>query len=440
MLIHNVYGTGKTVIFKAGIMVCTMMCLGLFAATTTELIKNGDFGSTVTSNWTLVSTDTSVKGAIVNQEYVITRSKHASASDTLNSGIAFVQKGITLEKDKYYTVRFTAKADSAFTAKVVAKMTKSPWGGYSQYQECSIKTTIDTFNFVFRMDSTTDTNSCLEFDLGWMRAVGKISLDNISLKVQPGNTTNSSELLINGDFSSPAVSSWLLNLQGKNTGARVIKDGQLEVTITKWDTACSEKPYLIQVQQTGLKLLKDASYKLAFAIKADSNIVSGNYYVGMNKDPWDSYCAYPMLSAGPTWDSSQYVEFTMSNADNGARVVFDLGGLGGPGKVYFDNISLKCTSCNSGVAELATVHSKSPKLFAILKNRSLEIAGVSSPVSIRLYNSSGKAVLSLGEIKPNNGTVSLSLCQKTAAGVYFARIIERNAPKNTSSVVRLIHQ
>jgi hypothetical protein len=432
--------TRRLSMHNAVILLIAIFCINLCAATTTEMVKNGDFSSTVTTNWSLVAKDTSVKGAIVNQEYVITRSAHAALSDSENANISFSQGSIKLEKDKSYIVRFTAKADSAFTAKAVVKMNKSPWNGYSAYTECLIKTTVDTFSFEFRMDSTSDSAGKLELDLGWMRAQGKITLDNISLQAKSGGSANSCEILSNGDFSSTSVTGWLLNLQGKNTATRSVKNGQLEIAVTKYDTGCDTAPYLMQLYQAGLKLQKGVPYKLTFAIKADSIIQMGNYYVGMNKTPWSSYCGYPMLNAGPTWDSSQSVDLTLDSADNSARIVFDLGGIGGPGKIYFDNISLKIIDCNTEVMHTALVSGQASALKATFRDRTLQILGVSSPASVRLYNPSGKEVLRFGELTPSKGAIFLPLKGKTAKGVYFVRIAERNAQKGTSCTVRLINQ
>jgi hypothetical protein len=422
-----------------------MVSINLCAATSTEMIKNGDFSSTVVTNWTLIPTDTSVKGAIVNQEYVITRSQHASASDTLNSGIALSQGSLSLEKGKAYNASFTAKADSAFIAKVTIKKNTSPWCSYSGYIEFPIKTTVDTFKFSFKMDSASDAESRLEFDLGWMRSIGKITLDNISLKLDTSSIGPQpvGEIIKNGDFSSTNLtgSYWKLATENGSKGTMKVENGQLKVAVTKLGT--EQAAWEIQCMQTNVKIDSGHTYHVSLHGKADS-VYSSMVYIGINKDPWSSYTGWSNnFMFFPDMDTLNfYFDFTMDTAsDPAAKFVITLGATAVPNTFTFDNISVKCTDCNSDTKEGAIIARQSLKLQATLIDRNLRIVGVSSPASIRLYDATGKTIFFFGEAMPQKGTLSFPLYQKIAKGVYFTKIAERSAQRESpSAIIRLINQ
>jgi hypothetical protein len=393
------------------------LSFSVFATTSPELVKNGDFSSTTVTNWTLAVKDSSVKGAITDQAYVITRSVHAAASDTNNYGIQLSQGSISLEKGKSYVFSFTAKADSEFTASINVGMNKSPWTSYSGYFPFSVKTVLDTFSFEFKMDST-DAASRIVLDIGWMRAKGTVTLDNISLKSSSSGSTNSGEILLNWDFSSTVVANWPLNLQGKGTATKAITNGQLVISITKCDTF----PYCIQLDQTGIKLVKGASYNLTWKAKADS-LFSGGVYAGPNHEPWGQYGGYGSFSMSQDWDSTNSWPFTVDTADNSARIAFDLGGMAGPGKIYFDYISLKRTDVP--VKNNVTADKKSG-FHAILKGHMLQIQATSPITAYQIFNASGKELISSGKIASNCGMVSLVLNPGMSKGVYFVKIMEKS--------------
>jgi hypothetical protein len=109
--------------------------------------------------------------------------------------------------------------------------------------------------------------------------------------------------------------------------------------------------------------------------------------------------------------------------------------------VYLDNISMKCTNCNAGVGDFTAISKQTTPLRAVFKNRTLEVAGVSSSASVRLFNSMGKELVVSKEMEPNKGTIFLTLKRTIAKGIYFARITDRSVKNNISSnTVKLIQQ
>jgi hypothetical protein len=426
---------------KTGTFALLTFCSILLATSGPELITNGDFSSATTTDWTLQA-GTAVTGAVESGQYVITRSSKAT-TDTSSYSIQFSYKGLNIEKGKTYVLSFAAKADSAFSSTVNVGMNKSPWGTYSGYNQFTITTVLDTFAFEFKMDSATDNGSRLAIDVGYMKGPGKCYLDNISLKSRTDSGTTTDEIIKNGDFSSSSITMWKLNIRSGSGAVATMKvvGGELEVTVVSMGTS-SPTNYDIQVSQVGLSLLKGKTYNVTWDARSDSTYQM-SCYVGMNKDPWAAYSSYTTLYMTKEKGSGSYTFIMDSANDAGARIALDVGDPNGGGarKVYFDNISVKCSDCISNVIESASRFPALPRVQAMVKDRKLVIAGVSSPVAIRLYNAAGKEVLAHGVVAPNNGTVSFSLNRPLANGVYFANIEEKATPKELSStMVRCINR
>jgi aryl-phospho-beta-D-glucosidase BglC (GH1 family) len=74
--------------------------------------------------------------------------------------------GISLEKGKTYRITFTVKAASNRTASVYAGKSSDPWTAYSDYSNFQITTADATLSYTFTMNSASDSNARLAFDLG----------------------------------------------------------------------------------------------------------------------------------------------------------------------------------------------------------------------------------------------------------------------------------
>jgi hypothetical protein len=426
---------------RAGILIAAFYYTALFASSGTELVTNGDFSTASTTNWTLQCTDAAnVTGAITDGQYVITRAVAAAATDTSSYGIQLSQKSIKMEKGKTYTLSVAAKADEAFIMTAYVGMNKSPWGAYSGYNQASVTTTLDTFSFEFVMDSASDAAARIVFDVGLMRAKGAITLDNISLKVYDAVIPPENELIKNGNFSSPSLANWRINIRsGSNAKATMkVVNEELEINIMQMCTPIdSALGWDVQLAQVGLKLQQDKQYRVTWDARSAIPYQIGAY-VAMNKDPWGMYSTYNTPYLAEVMDTTYVYEFTMfDSTDPGARIGFDIGDKidSTPRKVYFDNISLQCLDCNPGVLRPVVAAKNRPRLSAVLMDRSLRITGVASPASVRIFSASGKLVLATGQKAPGNGTVSFTLTRALAKGVYLISVDQEALPPATMRII-----
>jgi hypothetical protein len=431
-------------LYKTSIVLFAIFSLSFSASSGTELIINGDFSSTETTNWSLSRMDSaSVTGAITNGQYVITRASDAKPADTNSWGIQFVQKSVKIDKGKTYLMSFAAKADSSFIMTINVGADKSPWNTYSGYKQAAITNILDTFSFEFSMDSASDPAARLVIDAGLMKKKGTVTLDNISLKGSDPIVPPANELIKNGNFSSSSLANWNLNIRtGSNAKATMkVVGGELEINITQMgfprDSALT---WDVQINQVGLKLEKGKQYQVTWAARCAIPYQIGAY-VAMNKSPWGMYSGYTTPYLAEVMDSSYMYSFSMpaDTADANGRIGFDLGAVASDSvarKVYFDNISLKCLDCISGVAPFAIAGKQVSQLHAILKDRNLKIAGISSPATVRVYNACGKLIAAVGKTAPRKGTVSITLKRTLAKGVYFAVVNQGASPSSSMQFIK----
>jgi endoglucanase len=74
--------------------------------------------------------------------------------------------GISLEKGKTYKVTFSVKASSIRTAVAYTGKSSDPWTAYSDYNSIQIPATDATISYTFTMNSASDSNARLAYDLG----------------------------------------------------------------------------------------------------------------------------------------------------------------------------------------------------------------------------------------------------------------------------------
>jgi hypothetical protein len=150
-----------------------------------NLVFNGDFSSGE-DNWTLNVWSGSATGSVINGEYKIAISSIAD----VNHDIQLVQNGIFLENGTSYKVSFDASAASDRTIDVNVEMADEPWTSYlSQIQNFSILTSKQTFSFVFKMESSTDVNARLGFNVG--TSSSSVTIDNVSVRIfDPSETAS----------------------------------------------------------------------------------------------------------------------------------------------------------------------------------------------------------------------------------------------------------
>lgn len=146
-----------------------------------ELLKNGDF--TLGMNpWTLNSySGDSAFGSVVNGEYEISPKNIQS----VDWHIQFNQAGLTFEQGEDYILTLKARASVNRNVTVSFNQNADPWASYKK-DTLALTTQMQSFEIPFTMQSVTDANSRIEFDLA--ESLGDVFLDDISL-VKVSETT-----------------------------------------------------------------------------------------------------------------------------------------------------------------------------------------------------------------------------------------------------------
>jgi endoglucanase len=83
-----------------------------------------------------------------------------------NWHVQLVRNGIPLVKGKMYRVSFTAKATATRPAVAYTGKSADPWNAYSDYNSFQFSADEETLSYTFTMNSTSDNNSRIVFDLG----------------------------------------------------------------------------------------------------------------------------------------------------------------------------------------------------------------------------------------------------------------------------------
>ncbi len=149
--------------------------------TTDEMIPNGDFSNDV-ANWSVStwSADGSAKGAATVVNGVLMYTIQNGGPETWN--IQIFQNTVPYLKGVTYTLSFEAWAEAPHSMNVYA-------AGGALSKTIDLTTTKTTYTYTFTPDSTTAAGR-LSFDFGGDGAAGAgvVYLDNVSMKVQPGNS------------------------------------------------------------------------------------------------------------------------------------------------------------------------------------------------------------------------------------------------------------
>jgi hypothetical protein len=153
-------------------------------ATGTELVSNGDF-SGGDKGWAFGAW-AGAKGtsAIENGEYVI--SMTTAGTEGWNAQLNTT--GLDISKGKLYEVSFKARADKPYKLSIAVGMTEDPWSPYSGSNAFALTPEMKSYSFKFAMDSSTDRNARVAFDMGTY--AGKLYIDDVSVKPIEGTGIN----------------------------------------------------------------------------------------------------------------------------------------------------------------------------------------------------------------------------------------------------------
>lgn len=127
---------------------------------------------------------------------------NSAATATVSSGIAtidvttigtasyqpqLVQYELGLDKGLNYKLTFKAKAAAARKMEVSFQQSVDPWATYAS-KEIDLTTTEQSYEFVFKMDSTSDPASQFAFNLG--QVVGAVSISDVKLVLTTSGPTS----------------------------------------------------------------------------------------------------------------------------------------------------------------------------------------------------------------------------------------------------------
>jgi len=195
----------------------------------TNLIRNGTFANT--QNWTLNTWSGSVGSfAVSGGNGNINITTLPSGEDAADHSLQLIQNGFTLTQGLTYRLTFEASAAQARTMGVVVEMHERPWDSYMDPQTANLTTDMQQFSYIFKMDSTTDENSRLSFNVG--NADPNVQIRNVSLvQVAP----EEGDLSISGVPAAKAQKSSLraaaLQNRAINVSFRANSDGETAVKL-----------------------------------------------------------------------------------------------------------------------------------------------------------------------------------------------------------------
>ncbi|MCR5701393.1 MAG: carbohydrate binding domain-containing protein [Lachnospiraceae bacterium] len=147
-------------------------------------VVNGNFAEAINSktDWTLhlESDATGSTSAVSNNSIKIT----PSAIGEQKHSVQLKQEGIPLYRGVEYTLSFKAKAESARSIIVDVEGPDRGWKRYLNDTTVALTTESQTFSYDFTMNSKSDANSSLEFNLGKQGSKVPVTISDVSIKIK----------------------------------------------------------------------------------------------------------------------------------------------------------------------------------------------------------------------------------------------------------------
>lgn len=198
---------------------------------------------------------------------------------TADYSVQLVQAGIPLEKGATYTVSFDAQASAARTMKTAVK---APDRGYAEYMNSKtvdLSTDKQTYTYEFKMESDSDANGRLEFNMGAAGSTADIYISNVSIKKTKPADPNEKEIktiladgnyVYNGSFQEgdARLGYWEIT-NTENASVSVTNentDRRLKVVVTKEEARAED----VVAAQTDLAIQGGKEYALSFDAQADA--------------------------------------------------------------------------------------------------------------------------------------------------------------------------
>ena len=299
-------------------------------------INNGDFSIIEDLNnddgWKFMTAlEGEAVASISNNEIIITTSN----AGTVDYSVQLVQADIPLEKGATYTVSFDAKASEARSLKVAVK---APDRGYTEYMTAkTVELTTDKNAYVyeFKMESDSDSNGRLEFNMGATASTADIYISNVSIKkTKPADPSQKEVKTIladgnyvyNGGFQEgdAYLAYWEIinNVQASVSVTKENMARRLKVTVASEEAKAED----VLVGQCDLAIEAGKVYALSFDAQADAAkdmkiVVAGQEVI-----------------ANLTTDNNTYnFKFVMPAILENTNIAFY---MGEKGTTYLDNVRL----------------------------------------------------------------------------------------------------
>jgi endo-1,4-beta-xylanase len=149
---------------------------------TTNLVSDGKFaGSSLSSNWSWNTGEHygDSKGSNSVSGGKVTLNITTPGEKTYQPQL--IQQGITLDKGTKYRLTFTAKAGAARSLDVGLQQSNDPWSSYTE-KTFALTAAEENYKLEFQMDSTSDINVQLSFNVGGPGTAGtSVTISNVKL-------------------------------------------------------------------------------------------------------------------------------------------------------------------------------------------------------------------------------------------------------------------
>ncbi|MCK8060696.1 MULTISPECIES: carbohydrate binding domain-containing protein [unclassified Fusibacter] len=245
------------------------------------------------------------------------------------SDVSLEQKGIQLEENTVYTLSLDAKAKAARTIEVAFSNTAGDL--HTDVEVIDLSTEMDTYEFSFEMNGSTDLESILMIHLGGSDV--DVYLDNIVLKATSIDYSTIDVFpLENGDFSD-GLTGWSNYIHDDVTASIAVENDEVKIAAD----SVGAQTWGIQLYQGPFDFSNKVEYVVAFDVKSD---VDRNLEVVIDNS---SYTRYLSETVAATGEYTHY-EYTLKlPVEDAVSLKFllgrtDSGVTEGAHNLYIDNV------------------------------------------------------------------------------------------------------
>ena len=273
-----------------------------------------------------------------------------SAEGTQNYSIQLKQPGVPMHKGWEYELTFDAYAAEDRDIVVDVEGPDRGWIRYLQDTTVSLTTEKTNYSLTFTMNDKSDTNGCLEFNLGKLGSVAPVTLSNIRLTHKSGEEQKEENLktirpdgnyVYNGSFDQgeKRLGYWEFAEEDAQYISVVNAGGkrELKVTVPEGKT--------VKIAQNGLAPIVRGKYEISFDVRSEAE--TGSVAVDVAGNNFEAAAVAETKNFAKKFDITEdkdreasYVSFTFDKS----------------GTYYIDNVFLaeaaliKNGSFNAGLA------------------------------------------------------------------------------------------